>query len=64
MNDVDSFEERVVNEVRELDDHVPLKADWNLYATFASVYVSFRKFEQAELELKKLEEKMNKTERL
>ncbi|XP_078159158.1 pentatricopeptide repeat-containing protein At4g01990, mitochondrial-like [Carex rostrata] len=63
MNDADSFEERVVKEVRELGDHVPSKADWNLYATFASVYVSFGKFEQAELELKKLEERMNKTER-
>lgn len=61
MHYADCFE-RVVREVRE-GPATKFKADWNLHATFASIYISFGKFEQAELELKSLEEKINKSSR-
>jgi pentatricopeptide repeat protein len=61
MGDAESFD-RIVTEVTEHPSS-DFKLDWNLHATFAAIYISFGKLDQAESQLKHLEDKMNKTDR-
>lgn len=61
LRDPDSFD-RVVAEASAAPPS-GFEPDWNLHATFAFVYISLGKLEQAESQLRSLEEKMNKADR-